>query len=188
MAGKLSDDHLYRAMTAVSAVPGHFAEVGVWKGHLFTRLVKYSRAQGRMLHAFDSFEGLAAPGPHDGPELRKGQFSSGGVDGFRAIMRQEKIPDPAYTLHPGWIPGCFRECDDLQFAFVYLDVDHCEPTREALEWIWPRLSPGGVLGMDDYFPGRPIYASPPIDAFFERTPHERLWFEANQLFVRKNHG
>lgn len=185
MAGKLSDGHLYRAVTEASAAVGDFAEIGVWKGHTFARLARYARAQGRLLHAFDSFQGLAEPGPNDGKELRRGQFSSGGEEGFRALMRSAQVPDAAYDLHQGWIPECFIGSEDLRFAFAYLDVDHCEPTKAAIDWLWPRLSPGGVLGFDDYFPGREIYASPPIDEFIRTTPHERLWFEANQLFIRK---
>jgi Macrocin-O-methyltransferase (TylF) len=39
---------------------------------------------------------------------------------------------------------------DHRFALVHIDVDLYEPTRAALEFFHPRLSPGAVMICDDY--------------------------------------
>ena len=74
-----------------------------------------------------------------------------------------------------------------QFSFIYIDLDHHDPTAAALEWAWPRLAPGGILGFDDYFPGRERLASPPIDAFLDQQYRDLrlVHFANNQLFIRK---
>ncbi len=35
-------------------------------------------------------------------------------------------------------------------AFAHLDVDLYKPTLHSLECIWPKLSPGGIILLDDY--------------------------------------
>jgi hypothetical protein len=52
----------------------------------------------------------------------------------------------------GWIPEVFRkaEADIGQLAFVHIDVDLYEPTRESLEFLYPRVASGGIIVCDDY--------------------------------------
>ncbi len=79
-------------------------------------------------------------------------------------------------LHPGWIPERFADVGDQSFAFVHVDVDLYEPTRNSLEFFWPRLAPGGILSCDDYgltqFPGARQAVDPWRDqaAFFFELP------------------
>ncbi len=39
---------------------------------------------------------------------------------------------------------------DARFAFVHVDVDLYQPTRDAIDFFYPRLLPGGILLFDDY--------------------------------------
>ena len=52
--------------------------------------------------------------------------------------------------HRGWIPERFDDVADRRFAFVHVDVDLEQPTRDSLAFFYPRLVPGGVLLCDDY--------------------------------------
>ena len=38
---------------------------------------------------------------------------------------------------------------DARFCFALIDVDLYQPTRAALEKLWPLLSPGGLIVVDD---------------------------------------
>ena len=42
-----------------------------------------------------------------------------------------------------------------RFPFLNLDVDLYEPSKVILEYLWPLMSPGGIMLLDDYakFPG-----------------------------------
>ena len=39
---------------------------------------------------------------------------------------------------------------DRKFALVHIDVDLHAPTRDSLEFFYPRMSEGGVIIVDDY--------------------------------------
>jgi len=52
--------------------------------------------------------------------------------------------------HKSWIPSRFCDVGDLQYSFVHINVDINQPTKDSLEFFYPRLSPGGILLSDDY--------------------------------------
>ena len=208
--GYLPDEVLGAAMNEIVDVPGDFAEIGVFRGALFKRIVAVAQVLHRRAHAFDSFIGMDEPTAMDAGKYPKGDLSSGGKENFRRIIlnsiRQhrgvsldssqqagastEAIRDDIFSLWDGYVPECLEKCPVKEFAFIYIDLDHHDPTQQAIEWAWPRLVEGGLLGFDDYFPGRPKLASPPIDAFLDRehTNLKLLHFDNNQLFVRKQMG
>ena len=53
-------------------------------------------------------------------------------------------------IYPGWIPNEFYRVSHLRFRLVHIDVDLHEPTRDALEFFYPRLALGGMIVCDDY--------------------------------------
>lgn len=205
--GYLPDDILGDVLNEVVHIPGDFAEIGVFQGALFKRLVAVAQVLRRKAHAFDSFVGMDEPSPRDFGKYPKGTLSSGGKDHFRRVILDsierhrnlarsgqqdvgvyvDNIRDDVFELWDGYVPECLHKCPINQFSFIYIDLDHHDPTLQAIEWAWPRLAPGGILGFDDYFPGRDRLASPPIDAFLDqRYAQLRLiHFNNNQLFVRK---
>ena len=45
---------------------------------------------------------------------------------------------------------------DRRFRLAHIDVDVYQSAADVLDWVWPRLSPGGVVVFDDYgFPATP---------------------------------
>lgn len=208
--GFLPDGVLSGVMNELINVPGDFAEVGVFQGALFKRIVAVAQVLHRKVHAFDSFVGMDEPTAMDEGKYPKGDLSSGGKENFRrnilnsirqhrevslssdreAGVASEEIQDNIFELWDGYVPECLDKCPVGDFAFIYIDLDHHDPTQQAIEWAWPRLVEGGILGFDDYFPGRQKLASPPIDAFLDREhAHLKLMhFDNNQIFIRKQQG
>ncbi len=205
--GFLPDGVLSGVMNELINVPGDFAEVGVFQGALFKRIVAVAQVLHRKAHAFDSFVGMDEPTAMDAGKYPKGDLSSGGKENFRRTIlnsiRQHRevsldadqqagvatdaIHDDVFSLWDGYVPECLEKCPVENFAFIYIDLDHHDPTQQAIEWAWPRLVEGGLLGFDDYFPGRQKLASPPIDAFLDREHAnlKLLHFDNNQIFIRK---
>ena len=185
--GYLEDSDLIRILRLVKNVGGDVAEVGVFKASLFHRLATWAHRYGVMAHAFDSFQGMAKPGPYDLEEkYPEGKLSVGGVKGFVHIMEEFSIPLDWYILWPGFIPDCFIDTEKLRFRFVYIDLDHYQPTIEAIEWVLGRLLPGAVLGFDDWFPSTTIGPSKAIRTLigWDIIPP---WYENdnNQIFFRR---
>lgn len=117
---------------ATEGVEGLTAECGTWVGTSAYVLCAY----GAKLHCFDSFEGFpdgSVPKYRIDPELARGNLEGCDV-----------------VLHRGWIPEVFRQAPEGPYRFVHLDVDHYEPTRDAINFFRPRLAAGGMIVCDDY--------------------------------------
>jgi hypothetical protein len=183
----ISDRNLLSLLSLAVDVPGDFVEVGVFRGDTFKRLATIAHAIGRRAHGFDSFEGMAPPTDLDFGHYPTGKLSVGGVEAFRNILADAAVPEAGYRLWPGFIPHCFEGFDE-PVAFALVDVDQYEPTRVALDWIWPRLATGGVLLLDDYFHKREGLAARAIDEWIEaQSPIdvEVIDYVDTQLYVRK---
>jgi hypothetical protein len=135
---------LTQVLKLTDSVAGDTAECGVYFGSSSWFICNHFKGSGRMHHGFDSFEGLSQPAPVDGPYWRRGDLVAA-EDAARRVMQ----PFSA-RLYPGWIPDRFFEVEGLSFAFVHIDVDLYTPTRDSMEFFYPRLSPGGIVLCDDY--------------------------------------
>jgi len=183
---RASFEHIYDLAVAREDVPGDFAELGVWQGTTFLPLADLARTFGKTIHAVDSFQGCPAPTPRDfapdgGCQFGKGALSVGGSKLFRDLMRHHHN----VRIHEGWIPEILHDIpDDVRFAFVHLDLDQFDPTEAALAWLWPRMSPGGILVCHDWFDDREHLAAGAIRQWMAHTgvqpagtlPSEHIWF------------
>ena len=171
----------------VTDVPGDFAEIGVFKGAAFRVLAPLAYSQDRIAHAFDSFRGMAPPRVAGDECYGTGQFDIGGPEEFIKLMDGAGVRRDIYQLWAGYIPECFaRVPDSLRFALAVLDVDHYEPTAEGLRWLEPRISPGGILALDDYLEGYTTLASGAIKRFLATdTKFDKVAYFNQQLILRK---
>ncbi len=93
-----------------------------------------------------------------------------------------------YKLHVGYVPDCFKSVDaSVKFSFVIIDLDHYKPTVDALEWIWPRINPLGILALDDYIPEYQKLAAKAIKEFIHKyDDFEIIDYFNHQLILRKS--
>jgi len=69
-----------------NGVPGDFVGCGVWKGGSAGIMALAARGSTKIVHLYDSFEGLPEPSELDGPEAR--QYSGFASQGrFRSIQK-----------------------------------------------------------------------------------------------------
>ncbi|MCC7486090.1 MAG: class I SAM-dependent methyltransferase [Burkholderiales bacterium] len=146
---------------ATLSVPGARAECGAYRGATALLLCHARRARepgyrGADFHLIDSFAGASASGRHDliavrganGEARREAFFPEGKSDASVESVRAAFAEFPGAAIHAGWIPRVFHELPERDWAFVRLDLTLYEPTRAALEYFHPRLSPGGVIFCD----------------------------------------
>jgi predicted O-methyltransferase YrrM len=161
--------HLWDASKQVldENIPGCFVECGVWKGGssaIMAQAIKHAK-QERHIHLFDSFEGLPEPTAEDGEHGV--EFSGGrsggklvtiercraGLDEVRNLMlgKMQLRPDHVH-FHVGWFQNTVPvDAGQLgQIALLRLDGDWYESTKICLDHLYPLLSPGGILILDDY--------------------------------------
>lgn len=146
------------------AVEGAFAECGVFQGfsaYMLRSLMQSAQAVPKAFHLIDSFEGLSPPEEADRLLIdgmlqdnvhKAGHFK---VDMDTVYARFSGLENVYW--HKGWIPEVLDELPEQAWAFVHIDVDLHRPTKTALEYFLPRLSPGGIIVNDDFaspqFPG-----------------------------------
>jgi O-methyltransferase len=143
--------NIYWALSSVLAagVKGDVAEVGCYRGRVSVLLRKVidHYAPERELHVFDSFEGLPSLGPHDGDFGNAGQHRTD-VEALRDTFRRWQVREP--VIHPGWFSETLPAGLPDQLCFAYLDGDLYDSVRVGLDEVYPRLSPGAVVIVDDY--------------------------------------
>ena len=151
-------------------IPGAFVESGVWKGGssmaAALTLVKNGVAD-REMYLYDTFEGIPAPGEHDAligsdhesmrtwwekENSKPGEapWLEAPVDQVRAAMGSTGYDLDRVHLIPGLVQDTIPATAPEQIALLRLDTDWYESTKVELEVLFPRLSPGGVLIVDDY--------------------------------------
>jgi O-methyltransferase len=189
------NDKLFALIQAVRYVvrhhiPGDIVECGVWRGgsmQAAARALIASDDTQRDLYLFDTFEGMPPPSErdvrHDGRpagELMAAAAESREGSKVWAIASLEdvrdgfsRIPYPAERVHfvEGKVEDTIPAGAPERIAILRLDTDWYESTRHELEHLYSRLSPGGVLILDDY--GYWEGARAAVDEFLEQTG-ERL--------------
>jgi predicted O-methyltransferase YrrM len=148
-------------------VPGAIVECGVWRGGssmAAALMLRELRAEDRDLHLFDTFEGMSAPTASDrrardgAPADRLLQTSArdekiwcySSLEEVRANLVATGYPPEGLFFVQGKVEETIPEQAPASIAVLRLDTDWYESTRHELEHLYPRLSPGGVLIIDDY--------------------------------------
>ncbi len=166
----ISNNPLRYAMIALAIqrihkdnVPGAFAELGVFRGETGEVINRLSR--GRPFYLFDTFSGFAAA---DEPN-QDDRFRDTSVD----LVRQRLGNSSNLNFRVGYFPETAAGLEHERFAFVMLDMDKFKPTAAALEFFYPRLSPGGYLFAHDYNSSESDWAvSKAVDAFLRDKPEK----------------
>jgi predicted O-methyltransferase YrrM len=122
---------------------GMVLEFGVGGGDSTRLLADHAAADGRVVHGFDSFEGL--PEDWAGRHEEKGHYSLGG--------QLPTVPGNV-TLHKGLfaetLPG-FLSNQDGPCAFLHIDCDLYSSATVVLDVLAPRIQPGTIILFDEYF-------------------------------------
>jgi O-methyltransferase len=159
---------LYEATRYVchNRIPGEIVECGVWRGGSAMTAAHALLDAGdteRELFLFDTFSGFetAPPGPLDrryddrtASELMEhtDEFAHcvAGIDGVRRALARVPYPRERFHLIQGRVEDTVPDQAPETIALLRLDTDWYESTRHELVHLYPRLSPGGVLIVDDY--------------------------------------
>jgi O-methyltransferase len=161
---------------------GDFAEFGVFRGGtalLAARVLSDAR-DGRCLHLFDSFAGM--PKTSDGEPYRAGDLDQTSA---AHVERLVGSTGAKVKLHVGYIPETFRETGIDRLAFAHIDVDLYKSVLDCVEFVYPRLVPGGMIIFDDYgFPGC-VRAREATDKAFESLPEKPIYLPTGQAVVIK---
>lgn len=133
---------------SLRGVDGSIAECGSYVG--VSSWFIANELPGVDFYLFDSFEGLSEPAEKDRVGEGVQEWKRGDLRSSEDVLRQNLSGFENIHILKGWIPERFSEVRDLRFRLVHIDVDLYQPTLDSLNFFYPRLSPGGVIVMDDY--------------------------------------
>ncbi|HZC52866.1 MAG TPA: TylF/MycF/NovP-related O-methyltransferase [Mycobacterium sp.] len=147
-------------------IDGAIVECGVWRGGSMQAVARTLLDIGdanRELYLFDTFEGMTEPTEHDirrdGRSAAELMTVKGKSSWLWAIASLEDVRDgfahvPYREDKVHYVVGRVEETIPRglpeHIAILRLDTDWYESTKHELEHAYSRLSPGGVLIIDDY--------------------------------------
>lgn len=167
-----------------SNIDGDIVECGVWRGGSMAAVARTLVALesfDRRLYLFDTFEGMPRPGALDvnfagetADELYRERNGRGdGSDWCRAsedevarVLAACGYDESKIRLVKGRVEDTIPAEAPERIAILRLDTDWYESTLHELEHLFPRLSRGGVVIIDDY--GHWRGARQAADEFFAR--------------------
>lgn len=160
MMGRARLDNLQECLTTVLAddVPGDLIETGVWRGGgaiLMRAVLAAHGVTNRTVWLADSFQGLPQPDvshyPQDeGLDLSDVPALAISVAQVKANFARYGLLDDRVRFLPGWFKDTLPTAPLEHLALVRLDGDLYESTMDAISALYPRLSVGGYLIVDDY--------------------------------------
>jgi O-methyltransferase len=160
MIGLKRLDNLQSCVEAVveQQVAGDLIETGVWRGgaSIFMRaILKAYGVTDRNVYVADSFQGLPKP-THDidkndpAGELYKDEQLAVSIEQVQENFRAYDLLDDQVKFVKGWFSETLPKLSVPAFAVVRLDGDLYQSTMDGLVSLYPKLSRGGFLIVDDY--------------------------------------
>lgn len=178
---------LYQAVRYIVShdIPGELVECGVWKGGscMLIALTLQHMGASRNLYLYDTFAGMTEPSEDD-VSIRKrknavslwGKQQRGDVNEWclspleevRTNMKSTGYAEEYIQFVQGRVEDTIPEQAPEKIALLRLDTDWYASTKHELIHLYPRLSRGGTLIVDDY--GYWDGARKAVDEYFGDRP------------------
>jgi hypothetical protein len=149
-------------------IPGAIVECGVWRGGSMMAVIRTLLEAGdttRDLFLYDTFEGMPEPGTKDvtftgtpaSVLMRNASkddpdsiWCYAPIDSVKRTIGSLGYPEKKVHFVQGKVEETIPRYAPERIALLRLDTDWYESTRHELIHLYPRLSRGGVLVIDDY--------------------------------------
>lgn len=135
-------------------IPGDFIETGVWRGGavIFMRAVLEAyQIPERIVYAADSFAGIP-PNKierNDPVDLWTDRWEAG-IEEVKENVRRYGLLDERFIFIRGLFEDSLPSSNIKSLALIRLDADSYESTMTTLSILYPKLSEGGFVIIDDW--------------------------------------
>jgi O-methyltransferase len=139
------------------ALPGDFVECGVYRGDMswmITQTVDL-RAAGKKFYLYDTFAGLdprypsefASPNAKRTDQYIAYRYGEQDIEGH--VRRRFEAKDYV-VVTKGVVPDVLLDVAPERIAFMHIDMNSPKAEAGALEVLFDRVAPGGIIVFDDY--------------------------------------
>lgn len=157
----------YELFRLAEQIPGDMIECGVFKGASFSRFAMFRELSRNTLKkkiiGFDTFGKFPNTSFKNDNMSRKNFIKMAGEDSIsknqlvnvlknKGIMKKIELIKGDITKT---VPRYVKSHPKLKISLLNLDTDIYEPAVTILDYLYPKISKGGILILDDYnvFPG-----------------------------------
>lgn len=132
-------------------VAGDVTEFGCFVGTTSVYLAARLKLTSKQLYLYDSFAGLPPKTKEDispaGEQFKEGELLA---TKKQLVINLKKANVPMPIIKKAWFSDLSGDNIPEQISFAFLDGDYYDSILDPLKLIWPRLSPGAVVVVDDY--------------------------------------
>jgi hypothetical protein len=165
MCSRFRQRSLAQALSEVlsNGIAGDIVECGTWRGGLAALVLSKLIADHhqKKLYIYDTFEGMPAPSVKDDPraleqynQKQDGEYSNWCRAGLDTVKDTLSKVTENYEQHCVFVVGMVEETLDSvvpdTIALCRVDTDWYESTKKEFEVLYPRISAGGYMIVDDY--------------------------------------
>ena len=173
---------LYQFAKSSAEIEGDTAECGVFKGMGSFSIMSANPAKKHWM--FDSFSGLSEPNKYDMDVPKEASpWTRGNLDCCLEQTKRNLRSFPNGIYCKGWIPSEFHQAADRTFSMVNIDVDIHQPTKDSLEFFYPRTK--GFIILDDFGSLKCPGARKAIDDFMLDKPEKVIHLTTGQGIIIK---
>jgi O-methyltransferase len=171
---------LYSLSRNCAELEGDFAEVGTYRG-ASARILYEAAGRKKVIFCFDTFEGLPFSDMAYDPYWSKGDMNESDYEDVRKFLHEKD-----FCLMRGIFPASAAKLKHNQhFSLVHIDADIYQTTKDACEYFYEKMFPGGIMIFDDYgflsCPGVRVA----VDSFFRDKAEVPIYIPTGQCFVVK---
>ena len=151
-----------------AAVPGAIVECGVWRGGMIMAMIRALRESGdvaRDVYLYDTFSGMSTPteddrsfdGTRASTLLARSERTAAesvwcyaSLEDVRINVLSTGYDEAKLHFIEGKVEDTIPKTMPAEIAILRLDTDWYASTKHELQHLFPRLSRGGILIIDDY--------------------------------------
>ena len=157
----------------VRLTEGDIVECGTFRGGsgILMALALRRLRVNKVIHLFDSFQGLPEPHAHKDKGYKRGQFKAD----YQACVSRicELGLDDIIHVHKGWFKNTIRsflDCSSGKISLLHIDCDLYTSTEDCFSLLYPSVSSSGVIILDDFNDGHRelFHVGPAPQCFFRK--------------------
>lgn len=135
-------------------IEGDFVDCGVHSGILsrsICEFLNFGAITDRKYWLFDTWAGTPLTGLTDGEKEMAGRYNSTIYkNDIYSLVEKEFSKFPNVHLVRGILPDTFSQAKIDKVAYLSVDLNNAVGEKSCIEYLWPKISKGGIVVIDDY--------------------------------------